>query len=208
MATAGSGAELPATAWAVLGLLSFDRELSGYDLKKWADNSLRFFYWAPAISQVYGELRRLEKLGYVTSRKAPQDELRNKRMYRLTPAGRLALSDWVQHSPVDPPVLKHGVGLRVWLGHLADPDQLRRVVEEHRDYAQRMLDEACTAREIAEPNPEWAYPVIMTRWAERYYAAERDLTEELLADLESAGRAGPRAGRAAAGRAGAGKARR
>lgn len=37
----------------MLGLLSFDQELSGYDLKKWADGSLRFFYWSPAISQIY-----------------------------------------------------------------------------------------------------------------------------------------------------------
>ena len=51
---------LPATAWAVLGELSFGRELSGYDIKKWADASLRFFYWSPAISQIYRELRRLE----------------------------------------------------------------------------------------------------------------------------------------------------
>ena len=35
---------IPATAWAVLGLLSFERELSGYDIKQWADSILRFFY--------------------------------------------------------------------------------------------------------------------------------------------------------------------
>ena len=61
------GSELPATAWTVLGLLSFGTDLSGYDLKKWADNSLRFFYWSPAASQIYAELRRLERLGYATS---------------------------------------------------------------------------------------------------------------------------------------------
>ena len=40
MSTPGEAEEsvdLPATAWAVLGMLSFGRELSGYDLKKWAD---------------------------------------------------------------------------------------------------------------------------------------------------------------------------
>ena len=54
---------LRATSWAVLGLLSFGEELSGYDLKKWADWSLRFFYWAPSYSQIYGELRKLEEIG-------------------------------------------------------------------------------------------------------------------------------------------------
>ena len=58
---------LRATSWAVLGLLSFDEELSGYDVKKWADWSLRFFYWAPSYSQIYGELHKLEELGLVVS---------------------------------------------------------------------------------------------------------------------------------------------
>src|SRR3954462_6614469 len=107
--------DLPATGWAVLGLLSFGRELSGYDLKKWADSSLGFFYWSPAVSQIYGELKRLEGLGYITSREVPQDDLRNKRVYAITGAGEEALTDWVQHAPVEPPVLKHGVLLRVWL---------------------------------------------------------------------------------------------
>jgi len=55
--------ELPTTAWAVLGLLSFGRELSGYELRKWADASIRFFYGSPAMSQIYRELRRLEAVG-------------------------------------------------------------------------------------------------------------------------------------------------
>ena len=49
---------LPATAWAVLGILAFDRELSGYQVKQWADASLTFFYWSPAVSQIYAELKR------------------------------------------------------------------------------------------------------------------------------------------------------
>ena len=88
----GAPESLPMTAYALLGLLSFDRELSGYDLKKWADSSLRFFYWSPATSQIYAELKRLEKLGLVSARETPQDELRNKRVYRITDAGRDALA--------------------------------------------------------------------------------------------------------------------
>ena len=72
-------AELPLTAWAVLGMLSFGRELSGYDLKKWADSSLRFFYWSPASSQIYAELRRLERVGYVESRIAGAKRLERRR---------------------------------------------------------------------------------------------------------------------------------
>jgi hypothetical protein len=44
--------KLSGTANAVLGLLSFGTELSGYDLKKWADHSLSLFFWSPASSQI------------------------------------------------------------------------------------------------------------------------------------------------------------
>ena len=176
--------ELPATAWAVLGMLSFGRELSGYDLKKWADNSLRFFYWSPASSQIYAELRRLEKVGYVTSRIAAQDDLRNKRLFTITPAGTSAITEWVHHAPVDPPVLKHGVALRTWLGHLADPIQLRDVVAEHRENSARLAEQAAAAAKSASAVDDWEFPALVNRWSQRYYEAECQLADEMLADLE------------------------
>jgi DNA-binding PadR family transcriptional regulator len=184
---------VPATGWAVLGLLSFGRELSGYDLKKWADHSLRFFYWSPAISQIYSELKRLERLGYVSSRTVAQDELRNKRVYAITDSGAAALTEWVQHAPVEPPVLKHSVAMRVWLGHLADPDELRTVVERHRDYAEAMLSDVTKSVEKSEPtseagfadeDPARVYPQVVIRWGEEYYRAERDLAQQMLKDLD------------------------
>ena len=60
---------LPATSWAVLGMLTFGEELTGNDLKKWADWSVGFFYWSPSISQVYAELKKLESIGMTAVRK-------------------------------------------------------------------------------------------------------------------------------------------
>ena len=180
----GAVEELATTAWAVLGLLSFGRELSGYELRKWADASVRFFYGSPAMSQIYRELRRLEAHGYATSRPAPPEAPRRKRLYRITPAGVEALSTWLRDAPVEPPVLRHGVALRVWLGHLSDPATLRRTVEEHRKLAASMVAEVARARTVAEHEPAWTYPAIIERWGERYWAAERDAADALLADLE------------------------
>jgi DNA-binding PadR family transcriptional regulator len=173
------------TAYAVLGLLSFGREMSGYDLKKWADSSLRFFYWSPATSQIYGELKRLERLGFVTARETPQDELRNKRVYRITDAGRAALAEWVDHSPVDPPMLKHSVMMRVWLGHLAAEQRLREVLEQHRDYCDAMLADAQRSVAGAHADERWAYPELVVSWAESYFRNERDAADRLLAELDA-----------------------
>lgn len=175
---------LPATAYAVLGLLSFGRELSGYDLKKWADSSLRLFYWSPAVSQIYGELKRLDRIGFVSSREVPQDELRRKRVYRITDAGREALTLWVEHEDVEPPVLKHSPLLRVWLGHLATPDRIRELLLRHRENTEQMLEEARKAEASAHNNPaEWHYPELVTRFSMRHFEAELGLVDALLAEL-------------------------
>ncbi|UGT67192.1 PadR family transcriptional regulator [Nocardia gipuzkoensis] len=177
--------DLPTTAWAVLGMLSHADELSGYDLKKWADWSLQFFYWSPSFSQIYAELKRLEKHGYATSRTVVhEDGVRGKRMYAITPEGRAAAANWVNHAPVEAPVLKHSVLLRAWLGNLAEPDRMREILTEHIAYAEKMRKRAEADAQGAEANPDWAYPELVLRWCVRHYEAERDFARELLADID------------------------
>ncbi|MFD7840234.1 PadR family transcriptional regulator [Streptomyces sp. NPDC059761] len=182
---------LPATGWAVLGLLSFGEELSGYDLKKWSDRSLRFFYWSPSFSQIYSELKRLEKAGYASSRLVAQETgTRDKRVYRITDEGMAAVREWARETPVEPPVLKHGPMLRLWLGHLLEPDQMREVLLRHQEFAQEMRLRAAADAEAALDEPAWAYPTLTLKWAERYYASEGALAAAMLDDitaLESGG---------------------
>jgi DNA-binding PadR family transcriptional regulator len=179
-----AGAPNAATPNAVLGLLSFGQELSGYDLKKWADHSLRFFFWSPAISQIYSELRRLESLGYVTSRVVAKDDTRSRRLYRITDEGRAWLAHWLVSEPADVPVLKHPTILRVWLGHLMEPAALREAVTEHRNRVEAQLDEVREDRRVVAANESMAYAELVIRWAERYYSAELDNTNRLLDDLD------------------------
>ncbi|MFD8248224.1 MULTISPECIES: PadR family transcriptional regulator [unclassified Nocardia] len=177
--------DLPTTAWAVLGMLSHADELSGYDLKKWADWSLQFFYWSPSFSQIYAELKRLEKHGYASSRTVVhEDGVRGKRMYAITPEGRAAAANWVNHAPVEAPVLKHSVMLRAWLGNLAEPDRMRDILTEHIEYAEKMRRRAEADAQGAEANPDWAYPELVLRWCVRHYEAERDFARELLTDID------------------------
>jgi DNA-binding PadR family transcriptional regulator len=175
--------QLPTTSYAVLGLLSFGGEFSGYDLKKWADFSLRFFFWSPATSNIYGELKRLRSLGYVTAREAPQDDLRNKRMFSITPAGQAALEQWLDEAPVEPPVLKeHGL-LRVWLGHATDRDRLIEVVTEQEDIARRTLDELRDSLSKARKNERYSNAVLVEEWCERVTEARADAYADLRAKL-------------------------
>ncbi|NEB81524.1 PadR family transcriptional regulator [Streptomyces sp. SID14478] len=179
------GPDLPPTSWAMLGLLSFGQELSGYDAKQWADYGLAFFYWSPSVSQVYGELKRLERIGYASSRLVAQETGdREKRVYALTEAGRAALVHWAGATPVPPPVLKHGPMLRLWLGHLLEPDTVRGILVQHQKDALARAEEAAGRVEEAVADGGWEYTRLIMRWAERYHRAEHDLAVGLLADLE------------------------
>lgn len=157
-----------ATGYALLGLLSFGRELSGYELKQWADGSLRFFWSAPAMSQVYRELERLAEAGYVEQRSVVRDGTRSTKVYRLAPAGEAAVRAWLAEIP-EPPVLKHPIALRVFFGHLVEPDDLRRAVEAHRDWCEQMLHELNTIRDDLGDDPSWRNAALVAEWGLEYY---------------------------------------
>jgi len=173
--------QLPATAYALLGLLSFGRELTGYDLKKWADHSLSMFFWSPAMSQIYAELPRLEDRGYVASSEAPHGDARTKRVYRITPEGTDELQRWLRESPVDVPMLKHPTLLRVWLGHLLDGEQLRAIVTDHLRRTEEQL--AGVRRDLGAEGSNLGYSKAILHWAERHYANEQANAQQLLAEL-------------------------
>src|SRR6202000_165733 len=179
-------AALAATSWARLGMMSYEEEVSGYDLKKWIDWSVDLYYWSPSYSQIYTELKKLEILGLVTSRVERDEGTRSRRLYKITPAGMDAVTEWTNHAPLDPPVLKHSVLLRVTFGHLSSPARLKGVLQERAASAESGPRNAAEAAEGAEAEPAWAYSVLALRWAAKYYAAEREFALELMKDVDKA----------------------
>src|SRR4051812_45808559 len=131
---------LTPTGYAVLGLLSFGRELTGYELKQWADDSLRFFYTAPAMSQIYSELDRLRASGLVQDR-AVQDGNRTIRTYRLRAAGEGVLGARAEDPEPEAPVLKHLVPVRLFLGRRLGPERVLEGAARHRDWVEGRLHE-------------------------------------------------------------------
>lgn len=178
--------ELPATAWAVLGMLSFGEKLTGIELKKWADWSLSYFYWSPSVSQIYAELKRLEKLGLATSTVATEPGVPPRRIYEITGEGVRAVRAWSSGATVGIPVLKHGLMLRVWMGHLNDPSHLKSLVSAHIDNLTTMREQARAQAKRSSREPAWAYATLTIRWAERYYHAELELARDLLSDIDAA----------------------
>lgn len=178
--------DLPATAWAVLGMLSFGEKLTGNDLKKWADNSVSYFYWSPSVSQIYSELKKLEQHGLVRSTVVAEPGVRGRRLYEITEGGVGAVRSWSHDAPVELPVLKHTVLLRLWMGHLNEPQHLKSIVAAHIDNLTEMRNRAQLQAESSTREPAWAYPTLSLRWAARYFQAELDLAQALLSDIDEA----------------------
>jgi DNA-binding PadR family transcriptional regulator len=177
---------LPATSWAVLGMLTFGEELSGNDLKKWADWGIGYFYWSPSVSQIYGELKKLESLDLVRSRSVAEPGIRGRRLYAITEAGVAALRGWTRNAPVETPVLKHSVVLRLHLGHLGDPENLKAVL---REYISKQTEAAEQIRRYIDHSgaePGWAYPRRSLRWAERYMRSEIELATQMIDEIDDA----------------------
>lgn len=173
------GRDLPVTSFAVLGLLSFGDSLTGYELKQRADKTLRFYWVAPAMSQIYTELERLHSLGLVG-----RDGAGRGTSYTLTEAGTTALTRWLRETPAGFPVLKHPVALRLLLGALVDPDTVTAMLRGHLD----ALDEERGALEKVHvslqgadaPGQPFRYPSLVADWGLSYLDHERRIIEDLL----------------------------
>jgi len=68
--------------------------MTGYELDKFFNKSLGFF-WQAQYSQIYSELDKMEKKGWLTSQRVVQEDKPNKRVYSITPEGKTEFRDWL-----------------------------------------------------------------------------------------------------------------
>ena len=78
-------------------------------------------YWAAAESQLYGEPKRLERLGYLHSEKRP-GRTTARTHYLLTRTGRAALQEWLGR-PSSLPRFQNEAIVRVLAGDIAGDDR-------------------------------------------------------------------------------------
>src|SRR5688500_1984617 len=86
-------APLRGIAPVILGFLSL-RPCSGYAIRQIVDRSTRFV-WAASYVSSYPQLRRLEEEGLIAGAESPAGA-RQRKIYRLTTAGREALESWLR----------------------------------------------------------------------------------------------------------------
>ena len=182
--------DIPVTGYAILGLLTFGDELTGYEIKQRADMTLRFYWVSPAMSQIYTELRRLTDRGLVSA-DARKDGGREVTSYAITDAGRAALRGWLDGTPAGFPVLKHTVLLRLLIGHATEPEQTRQMLHDYLGELDRAIEDLTEVREALRgadrPGEAFRFPSLVADWGLDYFAAELRQTRRALASLDETG---------------------
>jgi PadR family transcriptional regulator, regulatory protein AphA len=79
--------------YVLLGALAY-QPLTGYQLKQFVDRSAKHFWYAQT-SQIYRELNKLQAEALLTSEIQEQEERPDRRLYRMTDAGRADLLAWL-----------------------------------------------------------------------------------------------------------------
>jgi len=123
------------------------RPMTGYEIARSFDQALSHF-WHASHQQIYRELARLNKQGFVVYRSVAQSGKPDKKRYSLTIAGRAALRRWVV-AVTDPPRPHYDLLVKLMAGLLVNKPgldrEITRVQTENSLYLKQLreMDENC-----------------------------------------------------------------
>jgi DNA-binding PadR family transcriptional regulator len=174
--------ELPVTSYAVLGLLTYG-ERSGYDLAKLVEESIGFFF-TPAKSQIYAELKRLVSLGYATEREVEQDRRPDKRVYAVTDEGMAALRGWLERPDVPPDEVRSPFMVKLFFGHHMDREALLSQLKEMRQHAQEELEHLQLIERTIKDEDGLFYPYLTLKCGLTYARAQIRWADQTIREVE------------------------
>ncbi|MGW0468654.1 PadR family transcriptional regulator [Streptomyces sp. NPDC003027] len=116
-----------------------EKPSSGLELTRRFDRSIGYF-WSATHQQIYRELGKLERAGYIRALPVQAPARGQKKEYEVLPAGRAELAGWVARTE-DPKPMRSALLLRMRaaavVGASGTVDELRRHLALH----QRQLEE-------------------------------------------------------------------
>ncbi|MBT2528796.1 PadR family transcriptional regulator [Streptomyces flavidovirens] len=112
----------------------------GYELKQGLEQLLGAAYPQPNVGQIYVTLGRLEKSGLIEGEEIAQSNRPNKKIYRLTDAGREALHVWFE-DPTDEPRVRDEFFMKLALAPASGmADQITLINKQRRQYLNTLRD--------------------------------------------------------------------
>jgi DNA-binding PadR family transcriptional regulator len=186
---------LTPTARVILGFLKLGAR-TGYDIKRYADVSTRFF-WGASYGQIYPELKRLADAGLIRGEEDPRGAV-SRTAYTLTAKGEDALHRSLTEHPEDLVFeYRDEALLRLFFGDVLTPgevaENLRGARAEFAAVAERFreIDASREPGDTMYPPLALQYGIELMEWIAEWYrrAGERLAADELKAEAQPPPRA-------------------
>jgi DNA-binding PadR family transcriptional regulator len=173
----------------LLGLLAIE-SMSGYDLGQMIRGSVGHF-WNESYGQIYPNLKRLEKGGFVSCKTERQKGKPDRRVCSITEKGRDRLREWLAVPP-QPEIPRNELLLKLFFGEQVPAEILigyvEHMAEERRavlDFLERAEREQIGANRRYPGAPYWR---MAARFGEFEMKAHLRWADETLAELKKLAR--------------------
>jgi DNA-binding PadR family transcriptional regulator len=122
---------------AILGFLSY-QPASGYDLKKFFDVSVKYF-WSATQSQIYLTLGRMADDGWVRMQVIEQEDRPDRKVYHVTDAGHAELHNWLS-APLDLPQIRSQWLVQIFFAHELSDEEVDSLFKVRAEKLRQKLD--------------------------------------------------------------------
>jgi DNA-binding PadR family transcriptional regulator len=135
-----------------LGVLT-EGDKTGYEIKQCFEEAFRHFF-AAGFGSIYPALAELTRRGLVSCTSVEQEKRPDKKVYRITPAGRAVLVAELMATPPRHKVRSEFLSL-MYFAHLLPPDRVAEVIDQMIAQWDAMLGhiEACAAADSVAGQP-------------------------------------------------------
>jgi DNA-binding PadR family transcriptional regulator len=134
---------------AILGFLDY-QPMSGYDLKKFFDQSAAHF-WSATQSHIYKALENLEDEGMVESQIIQQEGKPNRKQYKITAAGRAELCRWVS-TPLPVEAKREAWLIQVFFAHNITNAEIASLFKNRIERLRKSLSQCRLAQKNIDEN--------------------------------------------------------
>lgn len=164
--------------YVILGLLSHE-DLTGYEIKKRMDTSLKYF-WGASYGSIYPALSDLVERGLANKRDGAENK-RNKIIYSITEEGRIYLKKWLR-IPAEKDELRYETLLKLFFGNeggaiqaIAHIDAFQEKIEAEWPY---LIGAADTLRNNIDVDDTHKYYLLTVEFGIKAYHAYLEWCEE------------------------------
>lgn len=134
---------------AILGFLEYG-PMSGYDLKKFFDQSITHF-WSATQSHIYKALENLEKDGMVKSQAIQQEGKPNRKQYQSTNVGKGELRRWLS-TPLPIEGAREAWLIQVFFAHNLTNEEIANLFEKRIEALRAYLSQCQLAQNGIDEN--------------------------------------------------------